>query len=125
MLRLNKNNQPHPLTRFLHLGLLASLLLSGLLPAVLQAETQSVRVILKDHKFQPSEVNVPANTGLTLVIENRDPTPEEFESEALHRAKVIAGNSSGEVRIGPLKPGYYPFRGDFHRDSAQGAVVAR
>jgi len=38
--------------------------------------------------------------------------------------KVVAGNSSGNVRIRALDPGRYPFMGEYHSESAQGVVVA-
>ena len=38
--------------------------------------------------------------------------------------KVIPGKSKGVVRIGPLKPGRYPFVGEFHEATAKGVVIA-
>ena len=49
---------------------------------------------------------------------------EEFESSVLKVEKVIAGNSRGTVRIGPLAPGRYPFIGEFHEATAKGVVIA-
>ncbi len=60
---------------------------------------------IKDHKFTPAEIKVPANKRVTITVVNDDATPEEFESNALKVEKVIAGKSKGIVRIGPLKPG--------------------
>jgi hypothetical protein len=37
---------------------------------------------------------------------------------------VIAGKSNGVVRIGPLKPGHYPFVGEYHEATAKGVVIA-
>jgi len=63
--------------------------------------------------------------AVKLVIENRDATPEEFESHELNREKVIAGKSTATVWIGPLTPGRYPFFGEFNETTAQGVVVAK
>jgi hypothetical protein len=60
-----------------------------------------------------------------LVVDNQDATPEEFDSHALNREKVIAGKSKALIFIGPLAPGRYPFMGEFNAATAQGAVVAR
>ena len=60
---------------------------------------------IKDHKFSPAELKVPANKRVTITVINSDATPEEFESESLKVEKVIAGNAKATVRIGPLKPG--------------------
>ena len=67
---------------------------------------------------------MPANKRVTITVINDDATPEEFESKALKVEKVIPGKSKGVVRIGPLKPGRYPFVGEFHEDTAKGTVIA-
>jgi len=51
------------------------------------------------------------------------PTAEEFESHALKIEKVIAGGTSGTVRLRPLDPGRYPFVGEYHEDTAKGHIV--
>ena len=66
-----------------------------------------------------------ADDEFKLVIENRDATPEEFESHALNREKVIAGKSTASVFIGPLKPGRYAFVGEYNEKTAQGVVIAQ
>lgn len=79
---------------------------------------------IKDHRFSPAEIKVPANKRVAITVVNQDATPEEFESSALKVEKVIAGNSKGVVRIGPLKPGRYPFVGEYNEATAKGVVVA-
>ena len=49
---------------------------------------------------------------------------KEFESYELNREKVIPGLSKGVVFIGPLRPGRYPFFGEFNQKTAQGVIVA-
>ncbi|HZX32015.1 MAG TPA: cupredoxin domain-containing protein [Rhodocyclaceae bacterium] len=101
-----------------------ALLFLSLLPAVAFAADVEQALTIKDHRFTPSEVRVPADKKIKLVIDNQDPTPEEFESHELNREKVIPGNSKGVVFIGPLKPGKYPFMGEFNSKTAQGVVIA-
>jgi hypothetical protein len=79
---------------------------------------------LREHRFTPSEVKVPAGVKVKLVIDNQDATPEEFDSFALNREKIVFPNSKGIVFIGPLKPGRYEFVGEFNRQSATGVVIA-
>jgi plastocyanin len=81
-------------------------------------------IVIKDNRFQPAEVTVPAGKRVKLVIHNQDPTAEEFESHDLKREKVIAGNSTGIVWVGPLDPGSYAFVGEFHENTAKGTLVA-
>jgi heme/copper-type cytochrome/quinol oxidase subunit 2 len=79
---------------------------------------------LTGHKFEPAEIKVPANKRVTITLTNNDATPEEFESPSLKVEKVVPGKSKGTIRIGPLKPGRYPFVGEYHEDTAKGAVIA-
>ena len=101
---------------------IALLLVAGTAAA---ADDPELLLTLHDHRFMPAEVQVPANKKVRLVVENRYPTPEEFDSHALNREKVIPGNSKATIFIGPLAPGRYPFMGEFNAATAQGAIVAR
>ena len=89
------------------------------------AADDEVRLIIQNHRFQPTEVVVPAGKKIKLVVENRDATPEEFESHTLNREKVIAGKSTVTIFIGPLAPGRYPFVGEYNENTAQGVIVAK
>lgn len=89
------------------------------------AETPSFDIIIKEHKFSPSTLEIPAEQKVKLVIKNQDPTPEEFESHELNREKVIAGNSEGIVYVEPLKAGEYPFFGEFNEKTAQGKIIVK
>lgn len=92
---------------------------------LLFAATQEYEIIIRDHLFFPSMLEVPADQKIRLVIINEDPTAEEFESYELNREKVIPGNSRTVVFIGPLRPGEYPFFGEFYPRTAQGRIIAR
>ena len=83
------------------------------------------RLAIKDHKFDPAQLDVPANTKVKLLVENRDATPEEFESADLNREKVVTGNNTITVYLGPLDAGRYHFFGDFHQETAQGDLVVK
>ncbi len=80
---------------------------------------------IKDHKFIPAELVVPANKKIKLRIENLDRTPEEFESYDLNREKIVSGGRKIIVFIGPLKPGTYKYFGEFNPKTAQGVIIAR
>jgi len=87
------------------------------------AADQEVRIAIKDHKFEPSEIKVPAQQRIKLHVHNQDATPEEFESHSLKREKVIPGGGKAVISIGPLKPGRYPFFGEFNPGTATGVLV--
>ncbi|MEK9920111.1 MAG: cupredoxin domain-containing protein [Luminiphilus sp.] len=95
------------------IGVLAS-------PALLAAPTVELEII--NHVFQPSALEIPAGQKVRLLVVNRDPTPEEFESYELNREKVIAGNAKAVIFVGPLEPGDYPFFGEFNPKTAQGVI---
>jgi hypothetical protein len=107
--------------------LVAVLAFAALLPIAFPAAAadDEFRLVIQDHQFQPAEVVLPAGKKVKLVIENRDPTPEEFESHALNREKVIAGKSTATIFIGPLKAGRYPFVGEYNEKTAQGVIVVQ
>ena len=85
---------------------------------------EALTITIKDHKFDPVELKVPADKRIVLTVINSDPTPEEFESHPLKVEKVIPGNSKATVQFGPLKAGKYKFIGEFNQGTAQGVVVA-
>jgi hypothetical protein len=89
------------------------------------APTGPITLRIKDNRFVPAELDVPANVKFDLLVVNEDPTPEEFESHELNREKIVTGNGQITVPIGPLKPGRYPVFGEFHMATAQGALIAK
>lgn len=89
------------------------------------ADDFEAHLVIRGHKFEPAELVVPAGKKIKLLVENQDPTPEEFESNELNREKVVVGKGTITVYLGPLDPGRYPFFGDFHQETAQGVVVAK
>lgn len=93
-------------------------------PTLCAAADSEFRLSIHEHRFEPAELRVPAGKRIRLTIVNQDPEAEEFESYELHREKLIPGNSSGTVYIGPLEPGRYPFFGDFHPKTTTGVVIA-
>jgi len=98
----------------------------GLLAAVpAAAQDLSFTLTIRDHKFDPQELSVPAGKKFKLVVRNLDATAEEFESRDLKREKVIPGKSEGTLTLGPLKPGTYRFVGEFHENTANGSIIAR
>lgn len=80
---------------------------------------------IQDHRFQPAELVIPAGKKIKLSVENRDATPEEFESHDLNREKIIAGKSTATIYVGPLSPGRYRFYGEYNEKTAQGVIVAQ
>jgi hypothetical protein len=96
----------------------------GLVPGDAARAQNTLTTTIKDHRFEPAEIRVPAGKRVTLTVINADPTPEEFESHVLKVEKIIPGKSKATVQFGPLKPGTYKFEGEFNPKTAQGVVIA-
>jgi plastocyanin len=101
------------------------LILLGAIMASSFAHAADYTITIKDHKFSPEVLEIPAGQKVKLIIDNQDATPEEFESYELNREKIINGNSKGVVFVGPLEPGTYPYFGEFNMDTTKGTIVAK
>lgn len=105
---------------------LASALFTSLLVLTASAASATepeLALTIKNHRFEPAELKVPAAQRVKLVVENQDSTPEEFESHSLNREKLIPGGAKVTIFIGPLKPGRYTFVGEYNEATAKGVVI--
>ena len=82
-------------------------------------------ISIENHKFAPDRIEVPAGKKVKLVVENKDATPEEFESHSMKIEKVIPGKTKATIFVGPLKAGEYKFVGEFNEKTAKGVIVAK
>jgi len=107
-------------------GLVAGLIAMSLVAvAASAAEMPEYKLVIKDHKFQPTELTVPANTKFKVLVSNQDSTPSEFESNEFNREKIVLPNSEVTVFIGPLDKGQYKFFDDFHQDTGNGVLIVQ
>jgi hypothetical protein len=114
----------------LGVGALAICLLAAIAPiawapSAAAEDAATVRLSIKDHRFQPAEARAPAGKPITIEIRNLDPTPAEFESKTLRVEKVIAGGGVVTVQIRPLAAGRYRFFDDYHEDTTEGFLVVQ
>jgi hypothetical protein len=85
-----------------------------------------VRISIRDHRFEPATIEVPADRPLKLIVTNADSTPEEFESVGLKIERVIPPGKTAEFAVKPLRANRnYKFFGEFHADTAQGQLVVK
>ncbi len=111
------------MNRFRKIYRLALALFGMISSMAAQAGRPVFLIEIRNHLFEPEQVVIPANTRVKLVIYNRDPTPEEFESYEMNREKVIMGQHKTVIFVGPLTAGDYPFFGEFHPATALGKLV--
>ena len=89
------------------------------------AEVAIYELSIKDHKFSQEKLEIPAGQKVKLLVKNLDTTPAEFESIDLNREKIISGNSSAVIFIGPLEIGEYVFFDEFNPKTATGKLVVK
>ena len=109
-----------PALRRLALTCAATLL--AVVPAA--AQNANPTLSLRDHQFVPAELTIPANTKVELIVRNEQQVPAEFESNSLHREKIVPPGGQISVFVGPLSPGRYEFFDDFNQ-STRGFLVVK
>jgi len=88
-------------------------------------ELLTFKLTAKDGRFSPETLEVPAGTRFKIVITNEGPGPEEFESDNPRREKVLGVGATSFLVFPALKPGVYPFYGEFHPETAKGRIVVK
>ena len=83
------------------------------------------KLVARDGKWFPEVIEVPANTRFRLEITNQNAGAEEFESRELHKELVLAPGVTRVLVFAPMKPGTYPFVGEFHPKTAHGRIVVK
>ena len=105
--------------------ILLSTVLAGLFSInAFAADDASVVLAMKDGRFEPARLVLPAGVKLRLILRNQDAMPAEFESADLSREVVVPGKRDVAIFIGPLEAGSYQFFNDFNRQM-QGTIVAQ
>jgi hypothetical protein len=106
----------------LALAALSAVALAG--SALAQPADPVVVLTLKDHRFTPASVTVPAGRKVQIELINQDAAVEEFDSTDLGVERDVTPHGRTRFSIGPLKPGTYCFMGELHADTAQGELTA-
>lgn len=110
---------------FLAAAGVAAALVFGAGQALAADDEATFELTIKDHKFSPATLEVPAQKDIKLIVKNLDETAEEFESHDFRAEKIIAGGGQGVFYLEPMEPGTYKFFGEFHEDTAQGVLVVK
>jgi hypothetical protein len=103
---------------------LAALFAVAVFGSAQAADPAPISITIKDQKFVPAEVTVPAGAKVELKIRNEQTSAAEFESHQMRREKVIPAGGTVSVFIGPLNPGRYEFFDDFNPKN-RGVVVVK
>ena len=102
----------------------SAILFSCLLVSV-PAQAKDYVLTLKNNKFTPQELTVPAKQKVKITVKNEDATPAEFESSDLNREKIVPAHGQISVIVGPLDAGTYAFLDEFRKDTATGTLIVK
>jgi hypothetical protein len=105
---------------------LAAMALMAICSPARAEDPVEIRIVIRDHKFEPAQIEVPPGRELKLIVTNADTTPEEFESVGLKIERIIPPGGTAEFKVRPLLAHRnYKFFGEFHQDTAQGQIVVK
>ncbi len=96
----------------------------GFAGSALAADPPTFSLTIQNRAFSPAELQVPAGQKIELHVKNADAAASEFESETLHREKVVPAGKEVVVYVGPLRAGTYEFFDDFN-PKARGHIIAQ
>ena len=98
---------------------------TALLASPALAQAPGFALTVRDQKFEPAELEVPAGQKFELRITNAETVSIEFESSDLRREKVITRGQTATLYLGPLKPGRYEFFDEYNEKVARGALIVK
>lgn len=108
-----------------YVALVAALLAMTLgFAGVVAAADTEIPLALEKNRWQPDVIKVKAGAPFVLVITNKDKGPEEFDMATPRVEKVIPAGKTVRLKMPALKPGKYPFVGEYHSETAKATIVA-
>src|SRR6266436_3664031 len=88
------------------------------------ADAEEFPLLIEKNRFQPDVIKVKAGAPFVLVITNKDKGPEELDMAQPRIEKIIPGGKTVRLKMPALKPGKYPFVGEYHSETAKATIVA-
>jgi len=95
----------------------------GVAAPVLAADPE-IPLLIEKNRFEPDVIKVKAGAPFVLVITNKDKGPEELDMQRPRIEKVIPGGKTVRLKMPALKPGKYPFVGEYHSETAKATIIA-
>ena len=105
--------------------LLLATLFAGILSVAQAQELPTFHVVVKDGRFAPERLEVPAGRRIKLTLQNDGPGPLEFENDEMRIEKVLSPGAQSFVVLPPLKPGAYSFIDEFNPITGELTVTAK
>lgn len=89
------------------------------------ADQPAFELSVKDHKFDPAPLTIPADTKVKITLHNLDSSTAEFISDDFKGGKLAKGGQSVTFFIGPLKAGTYEFHDEYHEDVSRTQLIVK
>jgi hypothetical protein len=89
------------------------------------AELPVFQLTVRDGRFYPETLEVPAGQRFKIVVRNEGPGPIEFEMTSPFKERVLGPGGQSFLIFAPLKPGTYRFFDEFHPETGKGQIIAR
>src|SRR5262249_51726129 len=105
------------------LAALVAALVAGHVPAP-AADPPEIPLVIEKNRVEPGVLKGKANAPLVVVLTNKDKGPEELDMLQPRIEKVIPGGKTVKLKMPALKPGTYPFVGEYHAETAKAKIVA-
>jgi plastocyanin len=112
-----------PVKRFVTLVAVLAVVLGSVATAAV-ADAEEFPLLIEKNRFQPDVIKVKAGAPFVLVITNKDKGPEELDMAQPRIEKIIPGGKTVRLKMPALKPGKYPFVGEYHSETAKATIVA-
>ena len=93
----------------------------------------TITLVAKDLKYDKSEIDAPADTSFTVILDNQDQSvPHNFSvysgkdlAQKFFTGDLDTGPATKSYTIPPLKAGTYYFRCDVHPDTMNGTLTVK
>jgi len=73
--------------------------------------------VLKDHRFHPQRITVPADTRVEVSIDNQQAVPAVIMSFMFSRQKLVSAHHRVVLYLPPMGAGTYHLFDDLHRST--------
>lgn len=82
------------------------------------------QIVLKDHKFTPSEIHVPTGKPFIIEVSNEGDAADEFEMIIPSIEKTLMPGQRARLRMRPLGVGIFSFVGESDPNDEKGSFVS-
>jgi len=102
---------------------MAAVLLAA--PVAQAEDLKAFKVEMKDGVITPDRIEVEAGVPFRIDVTNAGAKAAEFESDELHKEKVLVPGGTGSLFFRKISAGTYIFYDDFHPDGTKLTLIIK